>query len=380
MKKSFAIFLAILMFASLPLACPAAEEKMVEYAKNGGFEELETDVKAANWGLDPGFEWGKDAILDTTNPYEGKYALRTKADGLQFAQGIAVIAGKEYTLSFYARADQVGARTRIGFEVTGGAYKFESHWLEFTSEWTHYEYKYVPGDDVTRISLRAVIGKGNDIMWDAISFKAADSPEFIQNVKTPALDGAENMVTNGGFEEFGADGFSVNWAPRKSATQTGEQNLWIDNPMAAIDKEVAHSGEYSLKLTHGEEGTAYARAKKPIKINPDMSYQISGWVRSNTHRRAMQSTTFWFRWEFWSSEEMTVDSFIGAGGTKCVAPLEFGRWEQVAKTFRPSYKSTFEEGKDVYLQLYFYLMAPKGTPSLFIDGTSTARITGTMGA
>ena len=79
-----------------------------------------------------------------------------------------------------------------------------------------------------------------------------------------------DLLTNGGFEQVGAEGVPAGW------------ELWpspLPEPgCVSVDSEVAHTGARSLRIRHAKP-TSYSRADQVVDLTPGKRYVISGWAK-----------------------------------------------------------------------------------------------------
>jgi len=86
-----------------------------------------------------------------------------------------------------------------------------------------------------------------------------------------------NLIVNPSFE----DGFR-GWAVTLGARQDGDE---IRSTLA-VDTEVAHEGQSSLRLSGSDETTLWLAAKSdPVAVAQDRHYVLAAWIRSDQVRR-----------------------------------------------------------------------------------------------
>ncbi|MGC8668084.1 MAG: beta-galactosidase [Chthonomonadales bacterium] len=142
-----------------------------------------------------------------------------------------------------------------------------------------------------------------------------------------------NLLPNPGFEEAAPGGIPVGWTwdPRNT------------NASCALDRQVAHSGSYSVRITNGTPYGAHVYgslwATRPIPLQAGKQYTFSAWVRSE--RPGMAWIGGGHAWQF-----------------RLGVPVTGKLWQRIALTFTPG-------PDDVLFQPRINTDSP--TPGFWID-------------
>lgn len=328
MKKWTAILIVLALCLSLGIVCPASEER-IEYIQNGSFEE-NNGVSPTGWFLDYA-EWGKEATLDARRPADGSVSVRMQSpgNGMYIMQHVALKPDFEYTLSFRVRADVPGD-AGIKFEFSGPeGYSGDLNERFVPSvRWEEKTFTFKTSSDTTGANLLFRTYSAGDFSYDAISLTSAPIPEEeplpAENYMEP-YHGSQNLLKNVSFEETDAEGKPLHWSP-----VTGE---WKNNPYVSIDNTKAHSGENSLRITTTAGNNPWAC--QTVDVIPNVRYQLSVWMRSDTPRSGAKTARFKVEYYTGTPSAATSHPTWNSIMSTNVAPIKADRWEQQIVTFTP---------------------------------------------
>ena len=343
MKKILCLILAFLVTCSVVVF---AEEnsKYEEFCivANGNFEK-----KTEAWNVRNGeFESSKDEVA------EGIRSLRIFGGSNPYAyQTIYLMGNEEYTLTFQTKATPgTTAGIKLEFEnETTIIGQEEYDFIAKTDNWEKHKLVFFTPDDTIKALLLIRLFEGMEIYYDDIYIEGPLSPEneqakkeFEENksayIELPPVEGAENVIVNGSYEETDNAGI-----PSDCLTFGGS---W--GPFATVVGD-AYDGKNCIKISATEPKYPWIRHEVHDLV-PGAKYQLTFWYKSNNDECAA-------KFEFYGQMN-TANPFYNQRETDRLSPAD--EWTKAI------YSVTVPSQTD-YVQIY---LRNYGLGDVWVDNAS----------
>ncbi len=305
---------------------PVAENEIL---KNGSFEEINALGSFTGWSLS-GAKMGEFCQVYKENPNGGENAVWfTGEDAMYLSQRIeGIIENESYHFSAYIKGEK-DAMSAVKVEWYGkdadGKQEFKgdkSIVIEnvATDRYTKVEYDLVAPAGTTFGSILIRKVKAGQVAWDDISLTGKIDTSAIQKdeaIILPPVEGEDNLVLNGGFEEKEGDG-AKHWAVY--------QNSW-KGPVS-LSTQGGHSGDTCAVIQTDEAGNPWVRQQIGNLVE-GAKYQVASYVSS--YNVGAQQVAY--KIEFYNSNDtFNADTYVGSTpGT--YLPNTGGAWKPMVFTF-----------------------------------------------
>lgn len=277
--------------------------------------QIEDHRNVATYNLDTSTKIDGNQSIKITQPTAGTFYQT------QLKQIIPIENGKEYAVSFWAKASQSYPLT-LEWHKDSSPFSNYGLWAEINLEnsWRQYEYVFTATQTDSQARFAFDIGNGTGSVW-------FDNVKVFTATITPPV--SPELIWNGNFEAgsyFGWKGFSF--------VNTGSVVTDTNNP---------GSGSYSVRLFNPTVGTFYQTQlyQTDIPIEAGRLYALKFKVRGdNNNKVRIELTKFgnpWTNYGLWhqinasSTWQSYVINFVASGTDK--ARLNFGIGESTGNVW-----------------------------------------------
>lgn len=167
--------------------------------------------------------------------------------------------------------------------------------------------------------------------------------QLVENL-TPPIEGATEMVVNGGFEDVDTAKLAPrNWKAYNSQNVEGYE--WIENKVSMLETKDVYSGNYSLRVDQRNSLSDIGYASQYIEgLKKGVTYQASFWAKAET-----DNPQLFFYYEMYRNPP---GEFWGGASRGNTVKLEGKEWKQYVYNF------TLEEDNIDYIR--YYVMVQNG--------------------
>lgn len=318
-KKCSILLLAVLLVPWMSIPSEAQDRAQSELIQNGGFETADENGMPKNWGFENG-TYSTHFKPDTTNPKTGTSCMGLYANGearvyiMQVITGL--IGGKEYTVSFSARTENVSkVQMKLEYRKIGSDGKSvgigedpREYKLQKTGEWHTITDTFTAPEEAYAASVMFRLMTQNEehrMFLDDISVVGEKRENYLPDIDPSTLPVYEEKPMAEGAVELMTDGDMEN------------QATWSPQSDPGWSEYILHSSEYC----HGDTGHSIGLkndgskdkyiAKYVTGLTPCAEHQLSVYLK--TH--ALGSNGFGFKFDYYNR---TYDT-------------NAGKWSQVWK-------------------------------------------------
>lgn len=192
-KKLLSFVLTLMMLLSLGITLPAGAEGELpqigeELLKNGGFEILDDNANAANWGMtDP--TWSPNTMVTNQREavHSGNYGLSMHMEqgGLRaFAYSqIPIVPGYSYTIECMYKSTAVGVRLFVEYynswEKSAATYTGAAadNMQPAAQDWTKYSFTFQGRPDASVAAVYINMNQAGRAWFDDVSVKVTQEPQ-----------------------------------------------------------------------------------------------------------------------------------------------------------------------------------------------------------